>query len=57
MASFFLSKQGTMRNTILQHNLFPKNMTIVPIVNIQDKDAEKVKKISITLSISQDGNP
>ena len=52
-----VSKAGTMRNIILQHNLFPKNMTIVPIVNIQDKDAEKVKKISITLSISQDGNP
>ena len=34
-----------MRNIILQHNLFLKNITIVPIVNIQDKDAEKVNKI------------
>ena len=51
-----VSRAGTMRNIILQHNIFLKNMVMVPIVNIQGKDAEKVKK-TITLSISQDGNP
>ena len=34
-----------MRNIILQHNAFFKNMAIVPFVNIEDKDAEKVKNI------------
>ena len=52
-----VSKAGTMRNIILQHNISLKNMAMVPIANIQGKDAEKVKQISITLSISQDGNP
>ena len=52
-----VSKAGTMRNIILQHNIFLKNIAIVPIVNIQDNDAEKVKNISINFSISQDGNP
>ena len=40
-----VSKAGTMRNIILQHNAFFKNMAIVPFVNIEDKDAEKVKNI------------
>ena len=51
-----VSKAGTMRNIILQHNAFFKNMAIVPFVNIKDKDAEKVKTILITHSISQDDN-
>ena len=38
-----ISKAGTMRNIILQHNIFLKNMAIVPIINIQDKDVNKNK--------------
>ena len=40
-----LSKQGTMRNIILQHNLFLQNMAIVPIVNISNAEKEQVKKL------------
>ena len=40
-----LSKQGTMRNIILQHNLFLQNMAIVPIINISNIKKDKVKKL------------
>ena len=40
-----LSKQGTMRNIILQHNIFLQNMAIVPIVNISNNEKENVKKL------------
>ena len=40
-----LSKQGTMKNIILQHNIFLQNMVIVPIININEKHKEQVKKI------------
>ena len=40
-----LSKQGTMRNIILQHNLFLQNMAIVPIVNISKEEKENVKEL------------
>ena len=40
-----LSKQGTMRNIILQHNIFLQNMVIVPIVNISNTEKENVKKL------------
>ena len=33
-----LSKQETMRNIILQHNIFLQNMAIVPIVNISNNE-------------------
>ena len=38
-----VSKVGTIRNIILQHNVFLKNKAIVSIVNIQDKNINKVK--------------
>ena len=40
-----VSKAGTMINIILQQHIFPINMENVPIVNIQDKDVEKINKI------------
>ena len=40
-----LSKQGTMRNIILQHNIFLQNMAIVPIVNISNNEKDNVKKL------------
>ena len=40
-----LSKQGTMRNIILHHNLFLQNMVIVPIINISNIEKDKVKKL------------
>ena len=39
-----LSKKGTMKNTILQHNMFLQNIAIVPIININKNEKEKVKK-------------
>ena len=46
-----LSKEGTMKNIILQHNMFLQNMAIVPIINIKDNDKDKIKNYSILLSI------
>ena len=40
-----LSKQGIMRNIILQHNLFLQNMAIVPIVDIYHTEKDNVKKL------------
>ena len=40
-----LSQQGTVRNIILQHNIFIQNMAIVPIVNISNTEKENVKKL------------
>ena len=40
-----LSKQGTMRNIILQHNIFIQHMAIVPIVNISNTEKENEKKL------------
>ena len=40
-----LSKQGTMKNIIFQHNMFLQNTTIVPIININENDKEYVKKL------------
>ena len=40
-----LPKQGTMRNIILQHNIFLQNIAIVPIVNISNNEKENVKKL------------
>ena len=40
-----LSKEGTMKSIILQHNMFLQNMAIVPIINIKDNDKEKIKKL------------
>ena len=40
-----LSRQGTMRNIILQHNIFLQNMAIVPIVNIYNNEKENIKKL------------
>ena len=40
-----LSKQETMRNIILQHNIFLQNIAIVPIVNISNTEKENVKKL------------
>ena len=41
----FLSKQGIMRNIILQHNIFLQNMAIVPIVNISNNEKVNVNKL------------
>ena len=41
-----LSKQGTIRNIILQHNIFLQNMAILPIVNISNNEKDNVKKFS-----------
>ena len=49
-----LSKQGTIRNIILQHNIFLQNMAIVPIVNISNNEKDNVKKLfesSLYLSV------
>ena len=40
-----LSKEGTMKNIILQHNMFLKNMAIVPIINIKDNDKDNIRKL------------
>ena len=40
-----------MKNIILQHNMFLKNMAIVPIINIKDNDKDKIKNYSKLLSI------
>ena len=40
-----LSKQGTIHNIILQHNIFLHIMAIVPIVNISIKEKENMKKL------------
>ena len=48
-----LSKEGTMKNIILQHNIFLKNMEIVPIINIKDNDKDKIKNYSNLLFVSQ----
>ena len=40
-----LSKQDTMKNINLQHNIFLQSMAIVPIVNINNSDKESVKKL------------
>ena len=53
---YAVSKEETMRNIILQHNISLKNMVIVPIVNIKDKDEDKVKKMLVILFIYQVGN-
>ena len=51
-----LSKQGTMRNIILQHNLFLQNMAIIPIINISTDEKEQVKIYSNPRYTSQDSN-
>ena len=48
---YSLSKEGTMKNIILQHNMFLKNMTIVPIINIKDNEKAKIKNYSNPLFI------
>ena len=48
-----LSKEGTMKNIILQHNMFLKNMAIVPIINIKDNDNDKIKNYSNLFFVSQ----
>ena len=53
---YAVSKEESMRNIILQHNISLKNMAIVPIVNIKDKDEDKVKKMLVILFIYQVGN-
>ena len=40
-----ISKQGTMRNIILHHNIFLQNMTIVHIVNISNNEKDNVQKL------------
>ena len=40
-----LSKQRTMHNIILQHNIFLQNMAIVPIVNVSNTEKENIKKL------------
>ena len=40
-----LSKQGTMRNINLHHNIFLQNMAIVPIVNTSNTEKENIKKL------------
>ena len=40
-----LTKQGTMKNIILQHNIFLQNMEIVPITNLKDNDKEHKKTV------------
>ena len=40
-----LSKQGTVKNIILQHNMFLQNMAIAPIINIKKSEKENVKKL------------
>ena len=40
-----LTKQGTMKNIILQHNMFLRKMEIVPIINLKDNDKEYKKTV------------
>ena len=40
-----LSKEGKMKNIILQHNMFLQKMVIVPIINIKDSEKEQIKKL------------